>query len=72
MREGRLPAARRKGLDVVVWVDGDPLQDIDQIGVGIDAVQAASGHQTLDDANVLGTDFGPTEQPRLPVMRSFA
>ena len=43
----------------------DPLQDIDQVGVGIDAMQAAGDDQALDDADVFGTELGPAEDPVL-------
>ncbi len=48
------------------WMQAHALQYINQIGVGIDAVQAAGDQQTLDHANVLGTDLGPVEQPVTP------
>ena len=44
----------------------DPLQDIDQVVIGIDVVEAASGQQTLHDADLFGTQFRPAEQPSLP------
>jgi 5-methylcytosine-specific restriction endonuclease McrA len=37
------------------------LQDIDQVVVWIDVVQAAGHEQALDDADMLGAHFGPTE-----------
>jgi hypothetical protein len=44
----------------------DALQHIDQVGIRIDAVQAAGDQEALDDAYLLGTQFGPAEssQPR--------
>ena len=51
-------------------MEADPLQHVDQIGVGIDALQAAGGQQALDDADVLGADLGPAEQPVLALMLS--
>ena len=44
----------------------DPLQDIDQVVIGIDIVEAASGQQALHDADLFGTQFRPAEQPSLP------
>ena len=41
----------------------DTLQDIDEVGVEVDRVQATSDDQALHDADVLGTEFGPTEIP---------
>ena len=49
-----------------------PLEHVDQIGIGVDAVQPAGHDQALDDPDVLGAELGPTEQPRLALMRSFA
>ena len=44
----------------------DALQHVHEIGVRIDVVQAAGHQQTLDDADVLGAQFGPGEQPVAP------
>lgn len=44
----------------------DALQHIYQIRVGIDAVQLAGADQALDDADVLGAQFGPAKEPILP------
>ena len=41
----------------------DPLQHIDEIGVRIDAVESAGDDQALDDADVLGAELGPAEEP---------
>ena len=46
----------------------DPLQDIDQVVIGIDVVEAASGQQTLHDTDLFGTQFRPAEQPSLPAL----
>ena len=43
---------------------GDALQDVDEVVVGIDAMQAAGDDEPLDDADVPGAEFGPAEQPR--------
>ncbi len=42
----------------------DALQDVDQVGVGIDAVEPAGDDQALDDADVFGAQLGPAEEPR--------
>jgi hypothetical protein len=42
-------------------MDGNTLQDIDEIGVRVNLVQSASDDQALDDSDVLGTQFGPAE-----------
>ena len=39
----------------------DPLQHIDEVGVGIDTKQATGYNQTLRDTDVFGTELGPTE-----------
>jgi hypothetical protein len=46
-------------------VKADPLQDIDQVGIGVDPMQATRDDQTLHDADMLGTEFGPAEVPIL-------
>ena len=43
-------------------MQSDALQHIDQIGVRVDALQAAGDHETLEDAQLLSTQFGPTKQ----------
>ena len=40
----------------------DPLQDIHQVGVGVDALQATRPEQALDVADVLGADLGPAKE----------
>jgi hypothetical protein len=49
-------------------VKADPLQHIDQVGIGVDTMQAARDDQTLYDADMLGTELGPTEQPVFAVI----
>ena len=44
-------------------MDQDPLQDIHQPGVGIDAVQAARQHQALQDPDSFRARLGPAEHP---------
>jgi hypothetical protein len=41
------------------------LQDVDEVGVGIDAVEPAGDDEASDDADLFGTQIGPAEQPRL-------
>ena len=41
------------------------------VAVGIDAVQAAGDDQALQDADVLGAEFGPTEHPRFSIIQTF-
>ena len=63
-----LPQPRRKLGDPGGGVQRDALEHIDEVGIWIDAVQAAGHEQALDDADVAGTEFGPAEQPILAVM----
>ena len=58
-----LPQARRQLSNTVGGVYADPLQHIDQVSVGIDAVQSASDDEALHDAKMLGAELGPAEQP---------
>ena len=48
------------------------LEGIDQVGVRIDGMQPAGHIQALHNPNVVGSEFGPTEQPGLALMKSFA
>ena len=41
----------------------DALQDVDQVGVGIDAMESAGDDQALDDADLFGAELGPAEEP---------
>lgn len=41
----------------------DALEDIDQVEIGIEALEPARSDQTLHDTSVAGADFGPAEQP---------
>ena len=43
------------------------LQHIDEIIIRIDVMQPARHQQALRDTDVLGAEFGPTEQPILAV-----
>ena len=56
-----LPKVRRKLGDATGGMFADPLQHINEISVPIDAVGSAGYNQTLDDADVLGAEFGPAE-----------
>ena len=37
------------------------LQDVDEVGVDVDAVQAAGDDDGLGDANLFGAEFGPAQ-----------
>ena len=58
-----LPQTRSQLSDSTGGVKADPLQHIDQVGIGVDTMQAARDDQTLYDADMLGTELGPTEHP---------
>jgi len=44
----------------------DPLQYVDEVGVGVDAMRPTGGQQRLDRGDLLGAELGGTEssQPR--------
>ena len=44
------------------------LQDVDEVGVDVDSVQAAGDDEGLDDADLPGAEFGPAEVPVLALM----
>ena len=50
-------------MDLTRRVALDPLQDVYEVGIGIDSLQAARAEQALDDPDVLGTDLGPADKP---------
>ena len=66
--EVQLPQTRRELGDLARRMDADPLQHIDPISVGVDAMQATRDDQTLHDAHVLGAELGPAEVPVFAVM----
>ena len=56
------PEPRRQFGNTSGGVLADALKQIDEIGKGVDAVQAAGDDQALHDADVLGAEFGPAEK----------
>ena len=62
-----LPQTRRQLSNFARRMNAEPLQHIDQVGIGVDAMQAARDDQTLHDADVLGAELGPAEVPILAV-----
>ena len=58
------PQPRRELGDAGSGVLGDALEHIDEVGVGIDAVQATGHDQALDDADVAGAELCPAKKPR--------
>ena len=49
----------------------DALQNIDEVGVRIDAVQTAGDDQTLHDADLLSAQFSPGEKPIAPAHGNY-
>ena len=43
-------------------MQSDALQHIDQVGVRVDALQAAGHHEALEESQLLSTQLGPTKQ----------
>ena len=63
LREVVFPQARREKVDLQGRMGIDALQYIDEIDVGIDALEATRRQQTLNDPHMAGAHFCPTEQP---------
>ena len=59
IREQRLPDPGRHFNDMLCWMLADPLQNIDQVGIRVDALELAGDQQTLDHAHPLPATFGP-------------
>ena len=57
--------------DVALGVVGDPLQNVDEISVRVDAVHLAGDDESLKDAHVLRADFGPAKEPVLASHRTM-
>ena len=72
LSEVLFPQAGCEEMDVKGGMGIDPLEDIDQIDVGIDALEATRSQQALDDADMPGADFRPTEQPVAAAQRNGA
>ena len=70
--EQGLPAPRREFVYATGGMVGDALQDIDEVIVRIDAMQAAGDDQALYDADVLGANLGRAEEPVFPAHRDDA
>lgn len=71
-REVVLPQAGREELDLKGGVGIDPLEDIDEIDVGIEALYATGGQQTLNDADMARAHFRPAEEPVAPAQGNDA
>lgn len=61
--EALLPEPRGQFGDARSWVVPNALQNVHQVVVGIDLMQAAGREQTLHYADVLGTELCPGEEP---------
>ena len=59
-----LPQPRGQLRDTSSRVLPHALQNVDQVGVGIDTVQSASHEQALHNAYVFGAELGPAEESR--------
>ena len=59
------PQAWREELNLQGRMGIDALEHIDEVDIGIDALQATGGQQTVDDAHLPSTYFGPAKQPVL-------
>ena len=55
------PQPRREFGNAARGMHGDALQNVDEVGIGIDVVQSAGDDERLDDADVLRTELGPAE-----------
>ena len=59
------PVRRGEFIDFAFQVIVHSLQDIDQVGVGIDSVHFTGYDETLENAHVFGPHFRPAEHPVL-------
>jgi hypothetical protein len=66
------PEARRQEFHLAGGVLTDALQDIDEIVIGIDAMQAASHDEGVGDAHVVRAHLSPTEHPVFAIMHICA
>ena len=58
-----LSQARSEFIDTRCRMLANALQNVDQVVVGVDLVQAAGGEQALYDTDVFGAELCPGEQP---------
>jgi hypothetical protein len=58
-----LPQTGSEEMDIKGGMRVDTLEDIDQVDIGVDTLQAARGDQALHDAHILRPDFSPAKQP---------
>jgi hypothetical protein len=72
IREMLLPQPGHQFGDSRSGVLRDALQDINEIGIRIDAVQSAGDDQTLDDSDVSGAEFGPEKKAMTVCYRSIS
>ena len=50
----------------------DPLQHVDEVVVGIDALKSARAQEALDDAELVGAQLRPAEEPIFSTQRNGA
>jgi len=58
-----LPTPRREFVYATGGMVGNALQDVDEVVVRIDALQAAGDAEALHDADVFGAHLGRAEEP---------
>ncbi len=63
VREVLLPEPRREEMNLTGGMGIDALEHIDEVDVGVNALQSARGNQALHDAHILRADLRPAEQP---------
>jgi hypothetical protein len=47
------------------------LQNVDEIGVDVDTMEPTGHNEALDDTNLFGAQFGPTEIPIFSIREIF-
>jgi hypothetical protein len=62
-REALLPQAWSEFIDARCRMLTNSLQNVDEIGVDVDTMEPAGHNEALDDTNLFGAKFGPTEIP---------
>ena len=65
----RFPPSRDEFTDPASRMFADALQDVDQVGVGVHAVQLAGDEQALDDSHPSGAHFGGARRMKLGYAR---
>jgi hypothetical protein len=63
--EVHFPQVGREEMDLKGGMGVDPLEQIHEIDIRVDALQPARGDEALHDADIACADFGPAKQPSL-------